>query len=193
MQKYQLPYYRKIKPSALRLAHGSNVGGDAGKFLSRGFNLMIRDKLKHGYRVTPVLYEILKLDMPANILVGIDWIERNVRLIDVDANFQNRKDEVLTWKDNVTLKDEVVEITTQAQYDQLIDKAMHIAMISVSFDEDGCYEASVAAVDKRDLLMDKVEKFTWHGKLGQDISLDLPEEYREFAEVFSMEAAKRLP
>ena len=29
--------------------------------------------------------------------------------------------------------------------------------------------------------------------MGQDISLDLPEEYREFAEVFSMEAARRLP
>src|SRR5919199_5828322 len=66
-------------------------------------------------------------------------------------------------------------------------------MISVTFLENSGYEVSVAAVDKRDLLMDKVERFTCHGKLGQDISLDLPEEYREFAEVFSMEAAKRLP
>src|SRR5919199_6458775 len=65
-------------------------------------------------------------------------------------------------------------------------------MISVTFLENSGYEVSVAAVDKRDLLMDKVEHFTWTGKLGQDISLDLPEEYREFAEVFSMEAAKRL-
>jgi hypothetical protein len=193
MQKYQLPYYRKVKPSSLRLADGSEAGGDAGKFLTQGFNLMIRDKSKHGYRVTPILCEICTLDMPADVLVGMDWIEQNIRLIDIDANFKNRKDEVLTWKDHVTLDEEVIEITTQAQYDQLIDEALHIVMISISFDEDGCYKVSVAAVDKRDLLMDNVERFTWHGKLGQDISLDLPEEYREFAEVFSMEAAKRLP
>jgi hypothetical protein len=131
--------------------------------------------------------------MPADILVGMDWIRRNIKLIDVEADEQKRLDEVLTFKDNVKLEDEVIEIKTQAQADQLMDEALHIAMISVTFDEEGCYEATVAAVDKRDLLMDKIERITWHGKLGQDISLDLPEEYREFAEVFSMEAAKRLP
>ena len=86
--------------------------------------------------------------MPADILVGLDWIQRNTKKIDMEADEEKRYDEVLKQKDNVTLEDEVVEVTTQAQYDQLMDEAMHIAMISVSFDADGSYEASVAAVDK---------------------------------------------
>ena len=90
------------------------------------------------------------------------------------------------------LKDKVVEVTTQVQYDQLIDEVLYIAMISVSLNVDSSYEASVAAIDKRDLLIDKVEKFIWHGKLGQDILLDLLEKYCKFTEVFSMEVAKKL-
>ena len=86
--------------------------------------------------------------MLADILVGIDWIRRNIKLIDVEADEQKRLDEVLTFKDNVTLEDEVIEIKTQAQADQLMDEALYIAMISVTFDEEGCYEATVAAVGK---------------------------------------------
>ena len=148
MDKYKIPYRKRLDPTPIGSADGTLIEG-AGKYVTREIQLLIRDKKAHRYRVAPIQCEVFNIDGKADIIVGMDWLEQFGKNLSFEAIREKKPvEDIITFRDDLPLEDEVTEIKTQYQYDQLVEEAINIVMISVTFLENSSYKVSVAAVDK---------------------------------------------
>ena len=93
------------------------------------------------------------------------------------------------------VRKQVFEVRTQAQWDRLVGAAEKVQMciLTAHYESDEQYTASIATVNWRELVPNEQKVITWHDKVGGDIAEQLPSKYQEFAELFSREAAEKLP
>ena len=148
MDKYKIPYRKRLDPTPIGSADGTLIEG-AGKYVTRETQLLIRDKKAHGYRVAPIQCEVFNVDRRADIIVGMDWLEQFGKNLSFEALREKRPvEDIITFRDDLSLEDEVIEIKMQYQYDQLVEEAINIAMISVTFLENSGYKVSVVAINK---------------------------------------------
>jgi hypothetical protein len=142
------------------MANSSKVKG-ASKYVTRGHTLVKRDKRAHGYRLSPIKCEIFDIKEGVDIIIGMNWLKQFGENFSFRALQEGKPvDEIFIFFDLLPLEDEVVKIRTHVQFDQLMAESIYVRMITVSFEKQGSYKATVAAVDKRDLMIDKVERIT---------------------------------
>ena len=135
MSKHRIPYSRRENPINLSSADGTLIEG-AGKYVTRSTDLVIRDKIRHGYRVAPITCEVFPLEQNIDMIVGMDWVNQNVELLNIKANRNGAPiDEIIKFNDDVPVEDEVIEITKQVEWDRLFEdeEVLHIATIQIQF------------------------------------------------------------
>ena len=180
VERNLLPWRRREEPLRMLSADGSEFKR-AGKFRVIDLALEGTDIRTGKTRSFPLATETMDFKDRADMILGWDWLHENVKAI-------HTKDLGLEFGAEVDL----VEVTDQKGWEAVTEANSWIGAVSIERINNTSH-AKISMIRYDQLEPQVIGTIRWTDKDGGDISLRLPPQYRQFAEVFSQERIHSLP